>query len=186
MNGYQTLDSNEWLDANYEFTDEVDGTGRFSQDKTEVVEALDYSDKVNIFTVTNQELQSKLDSAWAAFGFSESMVQNLTQAVENEARVDGQNIRKEFEEKAALEKEIAAQDEAQKEKDAEAIKKILAGEALDEVDEEEEAELEDDLEMKEENPEEEVVDEAAPDLGTEVEAEVATEVEKFLEEPEIL
>ena len=137
MKGYQTLDSNEWLDANYEFTDEVDGTGRFSQDKTDIVEGLDYSEQVNIFTVTNQELQSKLDSALSAFGITEAMVQNFTNAVDSEAKRDGIAIKNEFDAKAAIEKEIAQQDEAQKKKDAEEIKKILEAEAEEELEEEE-------------------------------------------------
>ena len=137
MKGYQTLDSNEWLDANYEFTDEVDGVGRFSQDKTDVVEALDYSEQVNIFTVTNQELQSKLDSALSAFGITESMVDSLTNTMDAEARRDGLAIKNEFETKAAKEKEIAQQDEAQKKRDAEEIRKILAAEAEEELEEEE-------------------------------------------------
>ena len=152
MNGYQTLDSNEWLDANYEFTDEVEGKGRFTQDKTEssVAEALDYSKQVNIFTLTNQELEKKLDEAWAALGFSESMVDSLTSIAKTDARIDGDKIKEEFETKAAKEKEIAQQDEAQKQKDAEEIKKILEAEAEEEVTAENEVSTEDEVTSDEE------------------------------------
>ncbi len=133
MKGYQTLDSNKWLDANYEFTDEVAGTGRFSQDKTEVAEALDYSDKVNIFTIKNKELENKLESALSAFSITKSMIQNLTKAADKEAKRDGLNVKHEFETKAAKEKEIAAQDEAQKKKDVKEIKKRLKAAEEDKV-----------------------------------------------------
>lgn len=140
MDGYQTLDSNEWLDENYEFTDEVEGKGRFAQDITDVTESLDMKDKINIFTITNNELETKLGEAWSAWGFSDSMAQTLTEAANSDAKIEGDKIAKKFEEIARKEEEkeqaeIEAQEEAEAEAAAEEAQEEAKQKELEEQEE---------------------------------------------------
>ena len=151
MSGYQTLDSNEWLDKNYEFTDEVEGKGRFAQDQTDVVEAYDASEKINIFTIKNTELEGKLSEAWNAWGFSNTQATALSEMSESEAKREGNSIKKGFEEIARKEEAKATQDEAEKKADKEMIEEKLNAKAKEEA--EKAKEKEDDKKKKEEEDE---------------------------------
>ena len=146
MSGYQTLDSNEWLDKNYEFTDEVEGKGRFAQDGTDITEARDSSEKINLFTIKNTELEGKLSEAWNAWGFTDTMATQLVEASESEAKADGAKIQKGFDEIARKEEEKATQTEEERAKDKEMIEEKLNAKAKAEAEkakEEEEKEKED-------------------------------------------
>lgn len=105
MEGYQTLDSQEWLDKNYQFTDESDGVGRFAQDSDGVEEALDFSEKINIFTMKNEQLETNLKKAWSQYGFDEETIDRVTSAQNSSAKAKGKAISEKFEEIARQEEE---------------------------------------------------------------------------------
>lgn len=143
MEGYQTLDDLNWLDKNYEFTDEVEGKGRFAQDVTDITKAIDMKDKINLFTVKNEELDTKLKEAWNAWGFTDEMASQLINASEAQAKRDGTKIENNFEEIARKEEELATQSQAEKDADKTKLEEILKDEVEEEIEEEKEEEKED-------------------------------------------
>ncbi len=136
LSGYQTLDTNEWLDENYDFTDKDEGIGRFSLDSDEVVEAYNADEKINIFTLKNEELSADLDEAWSAYGFSENMSQSIIDSTNAQASKKGKAIESKFEEIAKKEEEIAQWSEEEMEADKEKWEKENNKEIEDEAKEE--------------------------------------------------
>lgn len=74
--GYNTLDSLDWLDNNYEFSDKDKGIGRFAQSETIVQE-----DKTNFFSQMIEQfkedyknLESQLTAAWNSINISRDEV----------------------------------------------------------------------------------------------------------------
>lgn len=124
LDGYQTLDTNDWLDKNYEFSDEKEGTGRFSQDISEIETAYDSTEKINIFTIKNKELESDLSKAWNAWGFSDEMSKNQINSLNSQAKNKGQAISDKFEKIAQKEKEVATWNEEEMAKDKENWEKL--------------------------------------------------------------
>jgi len=123
MEGYQTLDSNEWLDKNYEFTDEVDGIGRFAKDSEAIVEAYDSSDKINIFTIKNTQLDENLTKAWQAWGFSDDMTNLLNETLAQEGKNKAGKIQDKFEQIARKEEEKTEWSEEEMKADLEKFEK---------------------------------------------------------------
>lgn len=149
MEGYQTLDSNEWLDSNYDFTDKIEGKGDYAQGDDYVEEAVDFSDKINIFTLKNTELEENLSKAWTNLGLTQDQAEQLISIKQSESEIAGTKISDKFEEIAkAQEEEQQAQEDEVLEK-AKAEKAAKAQEAQ-EAEEAEKAEAEEELEEDEE------------------------------------
>ena len=107
--GYQTLDKLDWLDENFEFSDEINGVGRHIRTEGEVSKAEDYTEKYNLFTQNFEKLKSKQQEAMAALNLTSSEVEDgITNAAENDAKTRAASISKVFEETKAQEKKEAA------------------------------------------------------------------------------
>lgn len=124
IEGYQTLDELDWLDANYEFSDKVEGTGRYIQGEDTALEAEDFtqrytelSDKANIF-------RQDMDAIWEKVGYDSESVKNLTDKAEKDAAQKAEKINADFEKtaKAIEDKEAAEQAGYEAKKEAEAQK----------------------------------------------------------------
>lgn len=98
MDGYQTLDTNDWLNDNYTFTDKIEGKGDYVQGDETVVESLDYSDKINIFTLTNTELEQKLNKAWTNIGITQEQTDSIISAEKAQSQAAGKKISNKFDE----------------------------------------------------------------------------------------
>ena len=108
--GYQTLDSIGWLDDNFEFSDEVAGTGRFAQGGSNAVEALDYSEKYNIFMQKRDTYENDVNKAMKNLNLNSAEIDNITSSSAKQASASGQTIDSEIK----TEEEIAMQAEEQK------------------------------------------------------------------------
>ncbi len=123
VEGYQTLDNVKWLDDNYEFTDEVEGKGRFAQGDPGVVQAEDYSEKFNIFTQKQETLRTDLDSTYNTLQLDKAEIQSEIVEVSNlEAKAQGTRIKNIFETQKA-QKEKTEAEKAKEEEQAEKTKK---------------------------------------------------------------
>ena len=110
--GYNTLDKIDWLDANYEFSDKDKGIGRFAQDETGNVQALDMTEDFANFEAKVDELEGKLTQAWANIGINRDDVKNqIGLMAENKAKAQGQLIDEDF--KAIQRKQEAEEEEKQ-------------------------------------------------------------------------
>ena len=96
--GYQTLDTQDWLDENYEFSDEAAGIGRFAQNITDAVDAVDLSDKIDDYEKKNTQLRKELNQAWEKIGFSTDEIGDvIKEASEQDAKQKAQYIEDKFE-----------------------------------------------------------------------------------------
>ena len=136
LEGYQTLDTNEWLDKNYDFSDKDEGIGRFTLDSTDITEAYNADEKINIFTVRNSELESSLNEAFSIYGISDSTTKSILNLTNSEAKRKGKDIEEKFEQIAKKEEEIAQWTEEQMKADKEKWEK----ENKDKLEEEKEEE----------------------------------------------
>lgn len=134
LEGYQTLDTNEWLDKNYDFSDKDEGIGRFTLDSTDITEAYNADEKINIFTVRNSELESSLNDAFSIYGISDSTTKSILNLTNSEAKRKGQSIEEKFEEIAKKEEEAVEWSEEEMKADKEKWEK----ENKDKVEEEKE------------------------------------------------
>lgn len=93
--GYNTLDTLDWLDNNYEFSDKDKGIGRFAKSETIVQD-----DKSNTFATLIEQfkndyknLEKQLTTAWKAINVSrEDILGGITDAMQNEAESEAQKI----------------------------------------------------------------------------------------------
>lgn len=122
--GYQTLDTTQWLNDNFEFSD---GTAGYS-DGMKAAETLDYDDKVNIFEMNNARLASKQLSTMSAVSLNQmSAKSNITNAKHSSKISQAAFVEQKFEQeareaqKAELE-EQEAQKQAQEEIELEKLK----------------------------------------------------------------
>ena len=110
--GYNTLDKIDWLDENYDFSDKDKGIGRFAQDETGNVQALDMTEDFANFEAKVDELEGKLTQAWANIGVNRDDVKNqIGLMAENKAKAQGQLIDEDF--KAIQRKQEAEEEEKQ-------------------------------------------------------------------------
>ena len=119
LEGYQTLDTNEWLDENYDFSDKDEGIGRFAQDSTDITEAYNADEKINIFTLRNSELEADLNDAYSAWGLSDTTTKSVLDLTNSEAKRKGEAIEEKFEQIAKKEEEIAQWSEEEMKADKE-------------------------------------------------------------------
>ena len=116
--GYNTLDKIDWLDANYDFSDKDKGIGRFAQDETGNVQALDMTEDLANFEAKVDELEGKLAQAWANIGINRDDVKNqIGLMAKQEAALKGQLIDEDF--KAIQRKQEAEEEEKQVEAEKE-------------------------------------------------------------------
>ena len=139
LEGYQTLDTNEWLDKNYDFSDKDEGIGRFTLDSTDITEAYNADEKINIFTVRNSELESSLNEAFSIYGISDSTTKSVLDLTNSEAKRKGEAIEEKFEEIAKKEEEAVEWSEEEMKADKDKWEK----ENKDKVEEEKEEKEED-------------------------------------------
>ena len=119
--GYQTLDDLNWLDDNYEFSDEIAGTGRFTQGDSTAAEALDYSSKYNIFMEKYEKLEEQEAIALKNLGInSDAIKSGITAASERDGHKKAQAIEEGFKQQAAKNDEKAAKEQTQIEAEKEA------------------------------------------------------------------
>ena len=117
--GYNTLDKIDWLDANYDFSDKDKGIGRFAQDETGNVQALDMTEDLANFEAKVDELEGKLAQAWANIGINRDDVKNqIGLMAKQEAALKGQLIDEDF--KAIQRKQEAEEEEKQVEAEVKA------------------------------------------------------------------
>lgn len=90
VNGYNTLDDNDWLSENYGISANTDA---------ETTDSLNYSEDLlphvnffNTYTQKVQELKESLQEAYAALGVSESDMAELDSTIKKEADVKAQNF----------------------------------------------------------------------------------------------
>ena len=119
LDGYQTLDTLDWLDNNYEFSDEVAGLGRFANGDPESIDAIDYSKKIQTFSVINNELEEKINNAWEELGFNEIKLKEIDTAYAIEAKEEARKVKEKFEAIATEESRKADMEKAEKEKEEE-------------------------------------------------------------------
>ncbi len=121
MEGYQTLDNLDWLDNNYEFSDEVAGRGRFAQEQTEAVKAEDYDSKYNIFMSKYSELEELEAKALQTLGVDTQQVQSgISQMSMQDGASKGEVIERGFKLKAKKEAAEAKAEEEKEKKEAKA------------------------------------------------------------------
>ena len=117
--GYNTLDKIDWLDANYDFSDKDKGIGRFAQDETGNVQALDMTEDLANFEAKVDELEGKLAQAWANIGINRDDVKNqIGLMAKQDAALKGQLIDEDF--KAIQRKQEAEEEEKQVEAEVKA------------------------------------------------------------------
>ena len=117
--GYQTMDTLDWLDDNFEFSDEINGTGRHTRKENETVEALDYSQKYNMFAQKYDELESKEKEAETKLKIS-SNNDAVKSMAEKEAKAKGSEIESKFNDvKKETQKQEAVEEEKKLEKQEE-------------------------------------------------------------------
>ena len=117
--GYNTLDKIDWLDANYDVSDKDRGIGRFAQDETGNVQALDMTEDLANFEAKVDELEGKLAQAWANIGINRDDVKNqIGLMAKQDAALKGQLIDEDF--KAIQRKQEAEEEEKQVEAEVKA------------------------------------------------------------------
>ncbi len=98
LEGYQTLDNINWLDENYEFTDEVEGTGRFAQGEDMNLQSEDYTEKLNAFKERQETLRTDLDSVYDTLELDKAELQSEILEISNlEAKTQADRIKNIFE-----------------------------------------------------------------------------------------
>ena len=122
--GYQTLDKLDWLDNNFEFSDEINGVGRHMNTEGEVTEALDYSEQFDAFNQKFDELKTKEKDAEVKLGLdSEEVKSGIANAAEMDANKKASTIQEAFKRTQAKEEQAA---EAEEKAAAEAEEKAAA------------------------------------------------------------
>ena len=129
LEGYQTLDNINWLDENYEFTDEVEGTGRFAQGEDMNLQGEDYTEKLNAFKERQETLRTDLNSVYDTLELDKEEMQTEILEISNlEAKTQGDRIRNIFESQKKAD-EAKAEEAKAEEKEAAANDKAKADEA---------------------------------------------------------
>ena len=78
---YNTMDKLSFLDENYEFSDEENGTGRFAKDNSQTADVIDYSKELDDFNAKYTELEGKLDTTWNKVGITRAdVIENIISA----------------------------------------------------------------------------------------------------------
>ena len=161
LDGYQTLDDINWLNDNYEFTDEAEGIGEYAQDANFNAVADDYDAKYNTFTARQENLRDKLDNTYDRVGLNKDEIKEaIPIALERQANKKAEKITDNFKAAEAAKAAKKADEEAEveaakaelkaalkidaaaaKEAEAEEAKEAEAEEAeiVEEVEEEEKA-----------------------------------------------
>ena len=119
LEGYQTLDNINWLDENYEFTDEVEGTGRFAQGEDMNLQGEDYTEKLNAFKERQETLRTDLNSVYDTLELDKEEMQTEILEISNlEAKTQGDRIRNIFESQKKADEAKAEEAKAEEEKAA--------------------------------------------------------------------
>ena len=140
--GYQTLDKLDWLDENYEFSDEINHTGRHVTIEDDVAEAIDYSDKFNLFTQKYAELEEKEIEAEEILGIEKHEVKDgITNSMTKEAQAKGSSISKAFEEAKLKQQEAEEAEAAELDAEAEAASNDAEVEDVDATNEDDKEKL---------------------------------------------
>ncbi|MBR6162623.1 hypothetical protein IKQ26_01855 [bacterium] len=104
--GYQTMDTLDWLDENYEFTDELEGKGRHQGAGTlDNVEALDFSRTYKNLKRDRSHLKSDITTSKGTFRRNESRGNSSMNSASQTARMKGQIINSQFEEEKKISQE---------------------------------------------------------------------------------
>ena len=97
---YNTMDKLSWLDENYNFSDEENGTGRFAQGNTKYEGVTDYAEELEVFKLDYEKMEVKLGSAWSKLGITRAdLISQLGNATEKEAEAKASSIKDKIEQK---------------------------------------------------------------------------------------
>ncbi|MBQ8476763.1 hypothetical protein IJ531_06860, partial [bacterium] len=121
LEGYHTLDSIDWLDKNYDFSDKDNGKGRFAKEENVDVDALDYSGKFNTLSAKMAELRKTMDTVYAKLGLDAAEIQEgISNRAQSEANIFAKSINAKFEkaQEAKEAREAKLAQEAQEAKEA--------------------------------------------------------------------
>lgn len=127
--GYQTLDSNEWLDANYNFTDEDMGIGRHAKDEYVGEEVLDFTDQMAEHEAKYEQFKTDMNVAWKNVGTEKA--DDLRDEIREAKHTDGERVAKIYEKRfeAIEEANLAKKEEAKAADEAEMKEAMEAMEA---------------------------------------------------------
>src|SRR5699024_9224287 len=100
IEGYNTLDTLDWLDDNYEFSDKDMGIGRFAQSETIVQDDQSsyFAQMISQFNQEYENLELKLEGAWSTIGISRDEV---TSAISEQMRQEAQEQAEKLEDQLA-------------------------------------------------------------------------------------
>lgn len=100
IEGYNTLDTLDWLDDNYEFSDKDMGIGRFAQSETIVQDDQSsyFAQMISQFNQEYENLELKLEGAWSTIGVSRDEV---TSAISEQMRQEAQEQAEKLEDQLA-------------------------------------------------------------------------------------
>jgi len=136
IEGYQTLDELSWLDANYDFSDRVEGAGRFAQGEETATQAMDFTEKYTELSNKANIFRQKMDSIWEKVGVDSQAIKDISAQADKETAQKGQKINADFEEATKKREELEAKEqaeyEAQKAADEEAKAQKEADKEADE------------------------------------------------------
>ncbi len=114
--GYQTLDKLDWLDDNFEFSDEINGVGRHMRTEGEVAKADDYSEKYNAFMQKFEQLKKLEQQAEAKLKINGEQIK---EGISNSAKADADKKASDIENIFTATQAKAEADKAEAEKKAE-------------------------------------------------------------------
>lgn len=100
IEGYNTLDTLEWLDDNYEFSDKDQGIGRFAQGETIVQDDMSehYAEMISQFNQEYENLEIKLEGAWSNIGMTRDEITSiLSEQMKLEAEAEAKEVAAELE-----------------------------------------------------------------------------------------
>ncbi len=107
--GYQTMDTLDWLDENFEFTDEAEGKGRHSGTSGgafDSIQALDFSGRYKDLKSDSLRLKNKVLSGKSTVNNNSVKAGESITNAESEARIKGKTVKDGFErDKSAKDKE---------------------------------------------------------------------------------
>lgn len=127
LNGYQTLDAHEWLDKNYNFTDEQAGLGRFAKDYVGNVTVYSInSEKINIFEQKNIELSQKADQVFNNLAIDKTILELQTKGLSNEYDKKAKAIDEKFDDIARKDEDIEEWSNSEMKDDERNFEKLYA------------------------------------------------------------
>lgn len=131
IEGYQTLDELDWLDANYDFSDKTEGKGRYAQGEETAYQGADFTEKYTAFSDQANIFRTQMDEIWNKVGVDTESVKNFTADADKKAAQKAEKINADFEEiaKKREEKEAAELKEYEAQKATEEKEAAEADEA---------------------------------------------------------